>query len=161
MSHWIKSEPLQDGGIRIRFSAEIALFWDWLREKHSASFSQQTCPDKVTISDPESAKWFEQMRKEAHAERALALRRMEAIPCGNRGAVELRLDEDSALVFLQCVNDIRLQSWHLLGCPDEPLELPQEQVNLWAYPEDRNAVLLVHELCGYIIEWITGALLGD
>jgi len=161
MSHWIKSEPLSDGGIRIRFSVEVSPFWDWLREKHAQSFCETTRPDKALAPDEDTVVMLEEARLEAHRERAAFFSKLEAFPCGNRGAIELRLDEDSALLFLQCINDLRIQSWHLLGCPEEPPDVQLEDANLWSYPNDLKAVRLVHEICGHIVGWITGALLKD
>ncbi len=161
MAHWIKSEPLPGGGIRVRFSCEVAPFWDWLREKHGSSFVPDLLRGKKNAPDEETSQWLEDARCEAHKERNALFRSLDPMPTGNRGAIELRLDEERAHGLLQCINDLRMQAWHLMGCPDEIEEPALEDANLWAYPEDLRAVRLVFEICGHLVAWITGALMAE
>lgn len=161
MSHWIKSEPLPGGGIRVRFSSEVAPFWDWLRDKHAQSFLPRLLRDKKSAPDEDTTRWLEEARAEAHSERNQLFRSLDPMPTGNRGAIELRLDEERAHLLLQCINDIRMHAWHLLGCPENLDELKLEDANLWNYPDDPRAVRLVFEICGHLIGWITGALLAE
>lgn len=145
----------------MRFSSEVAPFWDWLREKHAESYVPGLLSRKKNAPDGETSQWLEDARAEAHQERNSMFRSLDPMPTGNRGAIELRLDEERAHILLQCINDLRMQAWHLLGSPEELDDPPLQDANLWTYPDDRLAVRLVFEICGHLISWITGALMAE